>query len=223
MSQSEQQQIQIFLSQDWIRFYYLQKELVERQPKSALNPFQKSMIEWFLCVVRAGGTFTGKTFEEVKEKMEPILFQWSFHILKKMQIDIKIKSPLTIYRCIYLSRVNSSIPHKLPSSWTFNKTFAETWCEKPPIDGKTPFILEVKVSPKDYFVFNFFNTKQYEVVLAPCILKTEKIYNTNNVKCSIKNYYRLSRSGNIYVPKSGTKSETKPPIVSKKKKNSFDF
>ena len=223
MSQSKQQQIQTLLSQDWIRFYYLQKELVETQPKSALNPFRKSMIEWFLRVVSAGGTFTGKTFKEVKEKMEPILLHWSFQILKTFHVNIKIKSPLTIYRCIYLSRVNSTIPHKLPSSWTFYKTFAETWCKKPPIDGKTPFVLELKVSPEDHFVFNFFNTKQYEVVLAPCILKTEKIYNTNHVKCSIKNYYRLSRFGNVYVPKSGAKSEQGPPKTSKKERNSFDF
>ena len=62
-----------------------------------------------------------------------------------------------------------------------------------------PYILELKVYPHDTFVFNCFNETQYEVVLPPFILDMTHIKEKNIVECSIKNYYRISQNGNMYI------------------------
>ena len=195
-------QIDKILSQKWLLFYQIQKTLVQNQPKSPFTPFRKSIIEWYLRAVK-GGTFTSKTFSQLKTTMSYDLFLHMCSIFPTVKVNMDIQQPLTLYRCMYLNpnlvAPQKSLSHKIPSSWTFSKEYAKFWCLKEAENGKKPYILEIKVYPRDTFVFNFFNETQYEVVLPPFILDMNHIKEKNIVECSIKNYYRISQNGNMYI------------------------
>lgn len=196
-------QIDTILSKKWLLFYKIQKAIVLNQQKLPFVPFEKSIIEWYLRAVQ-GGTFTGKRFTDIKTTMDSYLFSHMCSIFQTVKVNIYIPQPLTLYRCIYLDpnlvAPQKSLSHKIPSSWTFSKEYAKFWCLKQPELGKMPYILELKVYPRDTFVFNCFNETQYEVVLPPFILDMNNIKNKNIVECSLKNYYRISQNGNMYIP-----------------------
>ena len=195
-------QISSILSEKWLLFYQIQNALVQNQPRSPLTPFRKSIIEWYLRAVK-GGTFTCKKFSYVKSTMNYDLFFHMCSIFQTVKVNMVIQQPLKLYRCVYLNpnvvAPQKSLSHKIPSSWTFSKEYAKFWCSKESEKVSTPYILEIKVFPHDTFVFNYFNETQYEVVLPPCILDMNNIKEKNIVECSIKNYYRISHNGNMYI------------------------
>lgn len=199
------------ISQKWLRFYELQKKLIQEQPNSSLTPFGNSLIDWYLRAAMSG-TFTGTTFDEVKQAMDEKLFLFLCHVFTTVRVDISIPQPLTLYRCIYLHPLSPqkqgqkqtrkrTIPHKLPASWSFYKKYSEFWCSKSSQDGKIPYILEIKVSPRDCFVFNIYNETQYEVMLPPCSIQVDKIKANNVLACSIKTYYKMTSRGTLSLPR----------------------
>lgn len=200
------------ISPQWMNFFQEQELKILSQNRANYTPFRNSYVLWFLGWI-AGGGCTRKTYKEAKDKTKWDCFWRIFIIFHRMQIPMNIQTKLKLYRCIFLPKLNQkiqqsdskkqTIPHKLPSSWSYDKQFCINWCKDKIEEGKEDYILEIGVTPVDFFILNILNNiknkGQREVVLAPCILVVDKVAG-KTVKCSIKNYYKINHdTGNVYL------------------------
>lgn len=200
------------ISPQWMNFFQEQELKILSQNRANYTPFRNSYVLWFLGWI-AGGGCTRKTYKEAKDKTKWDCFWRIFIIFHRMQIPMNIQTKLKLYRCIFLPKLNQkiqqsdskkqTIPHKLPSSWSYDKQFCINWCKDKIEEGKEDYILEIGVTPADFFILNILNNiknkGQREVVLAPCILVVDKVAG-KTVKCSIKNYYKINHdTGNVYL------------------------
>ena len=200
------------ISPPWMKFFEEQEHKVRSQNRANYTPFRNSYVLWFLGWI-AGGGCTRKTYIEARDKTKWDCFWRIFTIFSRMQVPMNIHSKLKLYRCMFLPKLyqqiqqtdskKQKIPHKLPSSWSYDKQFCINWCKDKIEEGKEDYILEIGVTPEDLFILNILNNikneGQREVVLAPCILVVDRVVG-KTVKCSIKNYYKINHeTGNVHV------------------------
>jgi len=118
--------------------------------------------------------------------------------LKKYRLD------LAIYRCFksrHGYKSDDEIQNLLPTSWTYQRGFAEFWC-LPKDYGYQNYILQLDCKTNKNIFINVLNTEQYEIILVPGSLRIKKIIDYQFVKYLICEFkpYTLSEMIGLYFP-----------------------
>ena len=175
--------------------FQLQK--LQENFKSLIHDFQvvqKNAQLRLFCDKVKSGTFTFKIDPITRQYYPNIsqtdIKQWQksiSSIYKFFPLTISVKFTFSIYRYIRLVELPSVIINKLPTSWTFEQSYAQFWFSKHQQPNFENYILKVNIqSNQDYYLLNIRNLEQAEIVLLPCRLVVKKVINkfmVNYVEC----------------------------------------
>ena len=190
--------------------YYKKYHCIEKihEPKFQLQKFSqnfKGLIHDFQVIKKnpllrnfcdniKSGTFTSKidslTGNYYPNISQVDIKQWEKSIngiYKFFPFSISVSFTFPIYRFIRLPHLPAVIINKLPTSWTFEQSYAQFWFSSHSQPNLQNYILKVEIqSDKDYYLLNVRNLEQAEIILLPCRLIVEKVTNkfmVNYVEC----------------------------------------